>query len=243
MTDVTLMPGRRRWPWAAGLVLAVMVGTLRYGNDLAIALEDDLPSTSHGTPAAGSLENGKRLPARGANFRAYSDLGALLGRNAVHHAVRDTLLDAYDEMRRAWPDTVFVYGEAGWPSGGDFAPHRTHQNGLAVDFFVPVLDRQQRSRRLPTHAFNRYGYDVEFGADGEWHGYHIDFPAMAAHLRALSDAAARRGLRIERVIFDGTLQPQLFDADGDGLEALMAFSTRRTHTRHDEHYHVVFAQR
>ena len=35
---------------------------------------------------------------------------------------------------------------------------------------------------VPTHAFNRYGYDLEFNAKGRMAGYRIDFPAMAAHL-------------------------------------------------------------
>ena len=76
---------QRRWPWVAGAGLVALVLLLRYGNTVAIALENPLPSQSLGTPARGELRNGKRLPSRGENFRAYSDLGALLGRNAVHH--------------------------------------------------------------------------------------------------------------------------------------------------------------
>jgi len=136
----------RRGPVLAGLGLFGLVLLLRFGNTVAIALESPRPSRSIGTPAQGELHDGKRLPSRGENFRAYSDLGALLGRNAVHHKVRDAVLEAYAELARDHADVTFVYGETGWPGGGRFEPHRTHQNGMAVDFFVPVRDRDGRAR-------------------------------------------------------------------------------------------------
>jgi hypothetical protein len=60
---------RSRWLFAGALLLA-WLAALRWGNDVAILLEDDAPSRSHGTPGSGRLENGKRLPSRGENFRA-----------------------------------------------------------------------------------------------------------------------------------------------------------------------------
>src|SRR5690349_11848613 len=106
---------RFRWPWTAGLILLGLIGLLRFGNTLAIAFESARPSRSIGTPADGELEFGKRLPSRGSNFRAYSDFGALIGRNAVHDQVRDAVLDAYAEVARQLPEAKFVYGETGWP--------------------------------------------------------------------------------------------------------------------------------
>lgn len=233
---------RNRWPWMAGLLLLGLVTLLRYGNSLAIAFESPQPSRSIGTPADGALEHGKRLPSRGPNFRVYSDLGALIGRNAVHHRVRETMLDAYADVARELPDATFVYGETGWPGGGSFKPHRTHENGMAVDFFVPVRDESGQAHRVPTHAFNRYGYDLEFGADGRMQHYRIDFEAMAAHLRALDAAAHDNGLEIRMVIFDQPLQKALFATRGGGdLARRMPFSRRQPWVRHDEHYHVVFA--
>jgi penicillin-insensitive murein endopeptidase len=234
----------RRGPVLAGLCLLGLVLLLRYGNSLAIALESPQPSRSLGTPARGELQHGKRLPSRGDNFRAYSDLGALLGRNAVHGKVRAAMLDAYAQLARDQADVTYVYGETGWPGGGRFAPHRTHQNGLAVDFFVPVRDDQGRPQAVPTHAFNRYGYDLEFNTQGRMAGYRIDFPAMAAHLEALRVAGRRHGLDIQVVIFDPRLQPALFASRGGGnLRGRMNFSRRDAWVRHDEHYHVVFVER
>lgn len=235
---------RFRWPWTAGLILLGLIGLLRFGNTLAIAFESTRPSRSIGTPADGELRFGKRLPSRGSNFRAYSDLGALIGRNAVHDRVRDAVLDAYAEVARELPEAKFVYGETGWPEGGRFKPHRTHENGMAVDFFVPVRDHHGRAQHVPTHAFNRYGYDLEFSADGRLLDYRIDFEAMAAHLRALQVAARKHGLEIRLVIFDKPLQDRLFASRGGGdLGQRMRFSRRQPWVRHDEHYHVVFVER
>lgn len=235
---------RFRWPWLAGLLMFALVGVLRFGNTLAIAFESAHPSRSIGTPAEGALEFGKRLPSRGPNFRAYSDVGALIGRNAVHGRVRDTVLEAYARLATDIPDAAFVYGETGWPSGGSFKPHRTHENGMAVDFFVPVRDSHGHAHRVPTHAFNRYGYDLEFDADGRMQDYRIDFEAMAAHLRALQDAARRNGLDVQVVIFDKTLRRALFASEGGReLEQSLRFSRREPWVRHDEHYHVVFVER
>jgi penicillin-insensitive murein endopeptidase len=231
----------RRLPIAAAVALFAWLAVLRWGNDLAIAFETDAPSVSHGTPADGRLEHGKRLPTRGDNFRAYSEFGALLGRVAVHSRVRDTVIAGYATVARTLPDRRFVYGETGWPSGGRFRPHRTHRNGMAVDFHVPVLAADGAPVELPTHPFNRWGYDVEFDRDGRAGDLRIDYPAMAAHLLALADAAAAHGLRIETVIFDPALHAALFRAPGgDALRRRVPFSPRPAWVRHDEHYHVVF---
>jgi penicillin-insensitive murein endopeptidase len=232
---------RKRLLLFGGLLLA-WLAVLRWGNDFAIVLEDDAPSRSHGTPANGRLENGKRLPSRGDNFRAYSSLGTLVGRNAVHHAVRDAVIDAYAALASSRPDTRYVYAETGWPSGGRLRPHRTHRNGMAVDFHVPVVGADGRSRWLPSHPGNQWGYGLEFDADGRLDGLRIDFDAMVAHLLALEEAARGHGLRIEVVIFDPPLHASLFAAEGGArLRQRVRFSPRAAWVRHDEHYHVVFA--
>ncbi|MBW8310835.1 MAG: hypothetical protein K0M64_02265 [Rhizobium sp.] len=231
----------KRLLFIAGLLLA-WLALLRWGNDLAILLEDDATSRSHGTPADGWLENGKRLPSRGDNFRAYSSLGTLLGRNAVHGSVRDSVVDAYAALAASHPATRYVYAETGWPSGGRFRPHRTHSNGLAVDFHVPVVDIEGTSRWLPTYPWNQWGYGLEFDSEGRLGALRIDYDAMAAHLLALDDAARNHGLRLEVVIFDPPLHAPLFAAKGGArLRDRVRFSQRPAWVRHDEHYHVVFA--
>ena len=232
---------RRRWWLWVGLLLA-WLAALRWGNDVAIALEGEAPSRSHGTPANGRLENGKRLPSRGDNFRAYSSLGTLLGRNAVHGAVRDAVVDAYAALAASRPEARFVYAETGWPNGGRLRPHVTHRNGMAVDFHVPVSDTDGDPRWLPTYPWNLWGYGLEFDAQGRLDDLRIDFDAMAAHLLALEAAGQKRGLRIEVVIFDPPMHRLLFAAEGmAAMRSRVRFTPREAWVRHDEHYPVVFA--
>jgi penicillin-insensitive murein DD-endopeptidase len=212
------------------------------GNDIIRSLESDEPSESHGTAASGSLENGKRLPTRGANFVSYSRLGALVGRATVHHAVRDTVLGAFAELQQDGWTHRFVLGETGWHGGGEFAPHRTHQNGTSVDFMVPLLDEQGRSRRFPTRFATRFGYDLEFDDQGASSVGRIDFSAVAAHLDALATAGAEHGVEIERVIIAPEYITRVRAAVGPDMSlGRVRFMEGEAWVRHDEHYHVDFA--
>jgi penicillin-insensitive murein endopeptidase len=230
----------RRWAiillGALGLAAVALLG----GNELAIALESSVPSVSIGRKAAGRLEHGKRLPTAGPNFVAYSRLGALLGRNSVHSDVRAAILDAYRELERTRPGVTFVYGETGWPWGGRLRPHRTHQNGLSADFLVPVRSAAGAPRTLPTTPWQKFGYAVEFDADGRAGELRIDFDAVAAHLAALERSATRHGLVIELVIFAPEFQRRLAHTDQGQSVLRLPFMRGRPWVRHDEHYHVDF---
>lgn len=231
----------RRWPYVVLGVVGALIAALLGGNALAIAVESSAPSVSVGRKAAGRLEHGKRLPSSGPNFVAYSRLGALLGRNSVHSDVRATLLDAWRELERTQPGVTFVYGETGWPSGGRLRPHRTHQNGLSVDFMVPVRSAGGAPRTLPTAPWRKFGYAVEFDADGRAGDLRIDFDAVAAHLAALERAAARHGLAIELVIFAPELRDRLARTpQGRVVVQRLPFMRGRPWVRHDDHYHVDF---
>lgn len=198
-------------------------------------------STCYGTPADGRLEGGVSLPLAGENFQAYSPVGWMLGRTHVHDRVRDALLDAWLRLEKTTPGTSFVYGETGWPRGGPMRPHRTHRNGTSVDLMVPVR-RDGRPTTLPTLASNKFGYGIEFDAQGRFGAYRIDFAAMAEHLFQLHASARDAGIGIRRVIFDVPLQRHLWKTRrGPWLRANLAFSTRPAWVRHDEHYHVDFA--
>jgi len=209
----------------------------------------DGDSACYGTAAAGRLERGAQLPARGPNFRAYSRAGVALGRTHAHARVVRASLDAYAALAREAPDVVYVYGESGRAEGGPFAPHRTHQNGTSVDFMVPVRDRDGRSVPLAGHAGNRYGYDLEFDADGRWRAgtpeeLRIDFEALAAHLHALARSGRAHDAPIERVILAPEYLPRLFATRrGPTLRRSLRFTRGKVWWRHDEHYHVDFAVR
>jgi penicillin-insensitive murein endopeptidase len=185
--------------------------------------------------------NGVKLPLNGANFGAYSSAGWAAGRTFLHDAVVAIVLEAYQALQKTLPRHSFVYGETGWKSGGSFKPHRTHQNGLSVDFMVPVLDERGESVPLPTGLFNKFGYGLEFDAQGELDDLSIDFEAVAAHLDALNLAARRRGVGIAKVIFDPALRQRLTNTTRWKRISGLPFTRRRVWVRHDEHYHVDFA--
>src|SRR5512143_887219 len=92
---------------------------------------DKQESICYGTEEKGRIENAWQLPTEGPNFSSYSYLGVMLGRNYVHSKVYETILDAYNKLKKDMPEKVFVYGETGWKNGGRFRPHKTHQNGLS----------------------------------------------------------------------------------------------------------------
>lgn len=215
------------------LILMVFAGT--------VCAAEREQSVCYGTTAKGRLEKAWQLPGSGSNFTAYSRVGVAAGRNYVHSSVYAVVLDAYQSLQQNFPDKRYVYGETGWKHGGLFRPHKTHQNGLSVDFFVPVVDQRGRSVPLPISPLNKFGYNIEFSRDGRFQQYKIDFEALSAHLLALKKAADLNGVKIWRVIFDNDLQTLLFrTSQGKELRAQLLFSKKKPWVRHDEHYHVDF---
>lgn len=209
---------------------------------LAPLLAAAAESQCYGTVSNGRIEGSVKLPLSGTNFSTYSTLAAIAGRTHVHSKVAAILDASYKALAAAHPDTRYVYGETGWPSGGRFRPHRTHQNGLSVDFFVPVRDGQGRSVPLPTNFSDKLGYDVEFDQDAKYGEYAIDFDAMAEHLYQLDVAAKLAGSGLALVIFDTPYLPRLFATRrGDYLKTSLPFMKGKPWVRHDEHYHVDFA--
>lgn len=83
-------------------------------------------SQCYGTVSNGHIEGSVKLPLSGANFSAYSALGATVGRTHVHSKVATIIEASYKALATAQPDTRYVYGETGWLSGGWFRPHRSH---------------------------------------------------------------------------------------------------------------------
>lgn len=225
------------------LCLAPLCGIAGLGGYTAwLAANSGQPSICHGDVVNGRLEGGRRLPYSGENYRAYSLLGFLLGRTFVHGAVREAMRDAYAELSRSHPELRFVYGESAWPWGGHFWPHKSHANGTAADFFVPVRTLDGAVSELPTWPWALFGYAVQFDKAGRSGSRTIDFEAMALHLLALDRATRAHGIGIRRIIFDVALQSRLA-ATGSGASVMrrFTFNKQQAWVRHDEHYHVDFA--
>jgi penicillin-insensitive murein endopeptidase len=197
-------------------------------------------SQCFGTVSHGRLEGGVRLPIEGPNFAPYSLTAAAVGRTYVHSTVAEIFKEAYAGLEESMPDVAFVYGEAGWRSGGRFRPHRTHQNGLSVDFFVPVRDAAGRSVPIPTAPTNRFGYDLEFNRAGRLGELSIDFAALAAHLHQLDMAARRHGSRLALVIVDPVYIPKLLATPSGPQIRHLPYMVGKPWVRHDEHMHVDF---
>lgn len=198
-------------------------------------------SVCYGMTKNGRLENGVQLPSEGKNFVSYGSIPRFAGRTYVHSKARDVIVDAYKMLEAEHPDKVFKYAETGFKEGGRFKPHKTHQNGLSVDFMVPVTDEKGHSVHLPTHALNKYGYAIEFDTKSRYGHYRIDYEALAAHLVALHKSAAQHGIGIWRVIFDPKLVSNLYKtAYGNYINKHIEIPDKESWVRHDEHYHVDF---
>lgn len=198
-------------------------------------------SKCFGTTSNGRLENGVKLPAKGDNFVSYSSAAAIAGRTYVHSKVKSIIVSAYKSLEKEQSNKVFKYAETGFKQGGKFKPHKTHQNGLSVDFMVPVLNKSGQSVHLPTNLFNKLGYKIEFDQNSEFGEYTIDYEALAAHVVALHRSSKAAGSGLWRVIFDPQLQANLFATKyGPYLKRNVQFSEKRSWVRHDEHYHVDF---
>lgn len=198
-------------------------------------------STCYGTTSNGKLEGGVKLPSEGKNFTGYSKTAEIAGRTYVHSKVKEVIIASYKWLETEAPGKVYKYAETGFKEGGKFRPHKTHRNGLSVDFMVPVVNKDGKSVYLPTHYFNKLGYSIEFDKNGKYDEYKIDYEALAAHIVSLHKAAVAQGVDLWRVIFDPELQPNLMSTKyGEYLKKHIQFSKKRSWVRHDEHYHVDF---
>lgn len=198
-------------------------------------------SVCYGTTSNGRLESGVKLPSVGANYVSYSKTAELAGRTYVHSKVRDIILSSYKWLETETPGKVYKYAETGFKEGGEFKPHKTHKNGLSVDFMVPVVNEEGNSVHLPTHYFNKLGYSIEFDKVGKYGGYNIDYESLAAHIVSLHKAAIAESVDLWRVIFDPELQSYLMSTKyGEYLKKNIQFSKKRSWVRHDEHYHIDF---
>jgi penicillin-insensitive murein endopeptidase len=208
---------------------------------LALASAAQAQSTCHGRVGNGRVENAVSLPREGPNFVRMAQGPVSAGRVYVHSLVHDILLDAYAALAIERPGIRWVYGETGLPRGGPMPPHKTHQNGLSVDLFVPVVDKAGNSVQFPNRPDNGFGYLVDFDPRGENATHAIDYPALGDLLFHLHQAAARHGSGLALVVFETELRWRLFDTPrGSWLRRNIPFPAWDDSVRHDDHIHVDF---
>ncbi len=117
-------------------------------------------SVCYGTSTNGKLVGGVELPSEGKNYVSYSSVARMTGRTYVHSTVKNIIVNAYKNLENEQPAKVYKYAETGYKDGGQFKPHKTHRNGLSVDFMTPGIDSKGKSVHLSTHPFNKFGYKI-----------------------------------------------------------------------------------
>lgn len=205
------------------------------------------PSISSGTVSNGRLKNGRIFPFKGPNF-IYFDSTSYLSKHAfTHEKVHRTVLETYKQFETILPGFEFGLMECSNEHGGKIWPHRTHQNGLSVDFMSPLLKNGESSTDFNTTGLPHYLMDFnENGVYTEDSRYSIDFNLIAQHILELDKQARKNGLKIEKVILKIALKDNLFATEyGKQLAASgIYFATNLSElidSLHDDHYHVDFS--
>jgi penicillin-insensitive murein DD-endopeptidase len=204
-------------------------------------------SISKGEVGNGSLINGKRLPYKGKNYKYFSPLSYhLLGRAHVNSRLYRTIQDAYTECERTCPGQKFRIMECSRKKGGKMKPHRTHQNGLSVDFMTPLIKKGKQYKRLDRTGI--WHYLLKFDETGTLKRrkkVKADFEMIARHLLALDNSARKNGLKIDKVIFKIDMKGELFNTEsGKELKSRGIYFAKALSdlidNLHDDHYHVDF---
>ncbi|HLP10457.1 MAG TPA: hypothetical protein VK177_00900 [Flavobacteriales bacterium] len=208
--------------------------------------DNGLPSKSKGSVGNGSLENGKLMPWNGNNFM-YFDTSSYYSEHAfVNDKVLKTVLSTYAEMEKLVPGRKFRIMECSNKEGGRIWPHRTHQNGLSIDFMSPLTKEGEICYEHDNCG--RIHYLMDFDENGRFikdTSVSIDFNTLALHLLTLNTEAKKNGLRINKVILKMELKDELYATEnGKKLKNSGLYITQKLdrliNSLHDDHYHVDF---
>ncbi len=257
MLIILLLPKTAQSQQALADSLNKVVAAAEGGSDHRAALaqycgshqDDGSRSTAVGTAAKGSLLHGKLIPFQGPNYRYYDTLSYLDDRAFVHHGVKKAVLAAYEEMDSLFPRRLFTIMECSKKDGGKIWPHRTHQNGVSIDFMVPMTQGGNPYYGLDTMGFSHYLLD--FADDGSAPGLpdvKIDFDIVAAHLLSLQRCALKNGLAVSKILLKKELLDELFASRyGPQLKASKLYFPQGLepliNQLHDNHYHIDFVLR
>lgn len=125
--------------------------------------------------------------------------------------------------------------------------HRTHENGLSIDFMMPLKKKNGKQRKRYDYM-GLWHYLLKFDSDGQLSfdaKTEIDFETMAKHILALDDAARENGLRIKKVILKINLKDDFFQTkSGQAVKRRGIYFAKSlpkvVDNMHDDHYHVDF---
>lgn len=209
-------------------------------------VDNNYTSQPKGRVSKGSLINGKLMPYKGENFSYFDDESYLAGRAFTSESVKKSVLNSYDKMHTTLPERHFYLMELSNEEGGKIFPHRTHQNGLSVDFMMPMLKNNQPYYGLDTLGKNHYL--LSFNENGEYSEdkeVKVDFDLIALHILELNKTAKEQGLKISKVIIKIEYKDDLFNTPNgkklkdSGIYIVKGLTPLINHL-HDDHYHIDF---
>ena len=123
-------------------------------------------SVALGTPSAGRLVRGVRMPAERAEFFTWDPVQRRRPNRSWRRWGTDGLvriiLRVVREYAAAHPKAPRIgIGDLSRPRGGPFGPkHASHQNGLDVDVYYPRRDRRERPPRRVEQIDRRLAQDL-----------------------------------------------------------------------------------
>lgn len=204
-------------------------------------------SVAVGTPRKGSLENAYQIDFFNKNYRFFSWISYFFMDNGfLHSKLYQSVVDSYAECETTCPDIDFRIMECSNTEGGPMYLHKSHRNGMSIDFMTP-LTRDGKPYTLYDHL-GLWHYFLEFDADGRLSfdkEVSIDFETMAKHIIALDNATRKNGLRIRIVILKINLKAAFFKTpSGQEVKRRNIYFARKldpfVDSMHDDHYHIDF---
>ena len=209
---------------------------------------DSNQSISMGSVSNGNLKHGQLIPFSGNNFDYFDETSYLNGRAFLNSKVLKTILNSYALFETLQPKRKFKIMECAHEHGGKLWPHRTHQNGLSVDFMMPKLKDS-----LPYYGLDTLGskhYWLTFNNNGQYNSdtsISIDFELIAQHILTLQKEAKKHKLKIAKVIIKIELKDELFAGKYGGILKesgiyVVNSLTTNINSLHDEHYHIDFKE-
>lgn len=209
---------------------------------------DALPSKAIGTVGKGSLQNGKLIPYYGKNYTYFDSLSYFEGRAFTHELVRDIILNSYDSLAQLC-DNHFYLMELSNKEGGKMFPHHTHQNGMSVDFMMPMLKEGKTYTGLDTLGADHYW--LKFDNSGKWTEdprVSVDFNLIARQVLILDAEAKKLGLKVAKLIVKIEYKDELFETEyGKQLKESGIYVVQKltpmVNELHDEHFHIDFEKR
>ncbi|MBL4704915.1 MAG: penicillin-insensitive murein endopeptidase [Flavobacteriales bacterium] len=208
--------------------------------------ESSEKSKSLGSHGNGTLKHGKLMPFSGSNFTYFDTTSYVKSRAFVHDKVKKSVLAAYYACDTICPDYHFTLMECSNQHGGKIWPHRTHQNGLSIDFAMPLQKSKKQYRGLDLTGANHYLMDFdENGVYLEDKKVSINFEIVCQHILALEQACRENGLKIKKVIIKTDLKDDLYASpSGQKIKESGIYVVKKLepliNQLHDDHYHIDF---